>query len=105
MMNKRIKKKKGLSKITNEECWGLNITLAKYILPRLEKFKILNTNSCPCEFESLEDWHEIIDKMIYSFKFIIKDELIMDIELLKIENEKVQEGLGLFAKYFRDLWD
>ena len=46
-----------------------------------------------------------INKMIYSFKFIITDELIIDIELSKAENEKVQEGLDLFARYFRDLWD
>ena len=104
-MNKRTRKKKGLAKITNEECWGLDITLAKYILPRLEKFEILNTNIHPCEFKNMEEWHKIINKMIYSFKFILKDELIIDIELSKAEDKRVQEGLDLFARYFRDLWD
>lgn len=104
-MNKRIRKKKGLAKITNEECWALDETLAKYILPRLEKFQVLNINSYPCDFKNVEEWHKIIDKMIYSFKNIIKDDLIMNIDISKMENEKVQEGLDLFARYFRDLWD
>ena len=38
-MNKRIAKKKGLAKIRQEELWNLDITLAKYILPRLQKFR------------------------------------------------------------------
>ena len=40
-MNKRLRKKKGLSKITEEELWGLDITLAKYILPRLSLKKLI----------------------------------------------------------------
>ena len=36
-MNKRIAKKKGLSKVTEEECWDLEFNLAKHILPRLSE--------------------------------------------------------------------
>ena len=44
-MNKRLRKKKGLLKIREEEIWGLDLTLAKYILPRLIKFKDVNDRS------------------------------------------------------------
>lgn len=101
-MNKRLKKKKNLS-IPNSEIWGLNYTLAKYILPRLKRF----TEVCcsyPCELTETE-WKEILNKMIWSFQYIIKnDESNELLEIMK-ENEQCQEGLDLFAKHFRNLWD
>lgn len=101
-MNKRLKKKKNLS-IPNSEIWGLNYTLAKYILPRLKRFKEVCC-SYPCELTETE-WKEILNKMIWSFQYIIKnDESNELLEIMK-ENEQCQEGLNLFAKYFRNLWD
>ena len=44
-MNKRLKKKKGLSKIQNSELWDLDYTIIKFILPRLKKFKEINIYS------------------------------------------------------------
>lgn len=106
-MNKRWRKKKGLSKIREEELWSLDVTLAKYILPRLIKFKDINDMSYPSEFESHEKWHEIIDKMIYSFKYIIKrnDGMLGNLEEEKKRREKYKEGMRLFAEHFIDLWD
>lgn len=107
-MNKRIKKKKGLSKITNQEVWGLDVTLAKYILPRLQKFKQINTMSHPTDFKNIEEWHKVIDKMIYSFNYVIQNnigtihgDLSEKVEYFK----KYEEGMNLFARYFKDLWD
>ena len=97
-MNKRLKKKKNLS-IPNSEIWGLNYTLAKYILPRLKRFKEVCC-SYPCELTETE-WKEILNKMIWSFQYIIKFDFIEEEEV----DEQCQEGLDLFAKYFRDLWD
>ena len=39
---------------------------------------------------------EILEKMIWSFQYLIKNDE---------SNEQCQEGLDLFAKYFRNLWD
>lgn len=102
-MNKRIRKKKGLSKIRPEEVWGLYDTLAKYILPRLHKFKEVNVNSYPQGFSSIEEWHNTIDKMIWSFEIVIKDDWSTRDALADIK--RYEEGMALFAKYFRDLWD
>lgn len=102
-MNKRIRKKKGLSKITNEEVWGLDCTLAKFILPRLIKFKQINVNSHPSNLSGMEEWHAIIDKMIWSFEKVIKDDWNM--KNAEKEQERYLEGMHLFADYFKDLWD
>lgn len=109
-MNKRIRKKKGLAKVTNEECWGLDLTLAKYILPRLIRFKEINQISYPNEFKNSGEWHRILDKMIFAFDIISNNkecylENIKWYEMNIKKSEKIQEGLDLFAKYFRDLWD
>lgn len=109
-MNKRIRKKKGLSKITEEEVWGLDVTLAKYILPRLIKFKEVNVMSHPIAFENIEEWHKVIDKMIYSFDYVLKEDsgmcnLNMTEEEREERHKKYKEGMNLFAEYFMDLWD
>lgn len=106
-MNKRLKKKKGLSKIRVEELWGLDVTLAKYILPRLIKFKDINDMSYPSNFESHEEWHKTIDKMIYAFEYVIERnyKLYKDLEDVKRRQSDYKEGMQLFAEYFLDLWD
>lgn len=100
-MKKRIRKKKGLSKITNQEVYSLNITLAKFILPRIIKFKEL-ADSYPSQLNSIEEWHYILDQIIWSLDKHIKD----DLSSKTTENEinKYNNGMMLFAKYFADLW-
>ena len=101
-MNKRIRKKKGLSKVTISELWGLDYTLAKYILPRLIKFKE-NAEGYPADI-TWEEYLIILDKMIWSFDYIIKSEYISNFDDIKKNDDKCQEGLHLFAEYFRSLW-
>ena len=94
-MNKRMRKKKGLSKITYSELWGLDYTLAKYILPRLIKFKE-NVEGHPSNI-TWEEYLVVLDKMIWSFNYVVKD-------VKGQEDDRCQEGLHLFAEYFRSLW-
>ncbi|WP_288327005.1 hypothetical protein [uncultured Clostridium sp.] len=107
-MNKRIKKKKGLSKIQDCECWNLDLTIINFVLPRLKKFKQVNINSYPKECGSTENWHEIIDKIIWSFQFAL------DVKQINYSNEyraskenlsRYNEGMDLFRDYLLDLWD
>ena len=101
-MNKRIRKKKGLSKITTSELMDLDYAIAKYILPRLIKFK-----ENAFGFPSGVTWEEyliILDKMIWSFDYIIKSEYSSIFEDYEKEDKRCQEGLHLFAEYFRSLW-
>jgi len=89
------------------ELWSLDYTLAEYILPRLIQFKENNNMSYPCAFKDSEEWHKVIDEMIWSFDFIVNDR---DLEckggkdIIK-SYKKVQKGLNLFGKHFMHLWD
>lgn len=102
-MNKRIRAKKGLSKITYQEIFSLDYTIAKFVLPRLIKFKKENI-SFPIDLKTDKEWDEILDKMIWSFERIILDDWSQDEEILKSEKNRYYEGMYLFAKHFSDLW-
>lgn len=133
-MNNR-QRKKWLKKhrlyVNPKETWSLDVNLAKYIIPRLKKFKELN-NGYPGigEMDTPEKWDETLDKMIQAFEYVIDlDEYWLDDprydytdimfsdnkELYEgvIENKRtedirrlaaINEGLQLFAKYYMNLW-
>lgn len=146
------------------DVWSLDVTIAKFVLPRLKLLKKVKYG-CPIldgyesddtdnmRFEEMKkEWDKILDKMIQTFEWIINDnddlwdlcekkepcihlpfkftplndgsdcsslgyegtpeqlkkhEIIMNefSELNKQRNKDIQEGLDLFAKYFRGLWD
>lgn len=58
----------------------------------------------PTDFDSQESWHKVIDKMIYSFQYVLEQNRGV-YGNLKAKEDKYQEGMQLFAKYFMDLWD
>ena len=108
-------------KIDNYDVWSADRTLALVILPMLKRFRE-DMNGVPCDFvtgESDEEfqqgeiaWELTVDKMIFSFQSIVNDDDILDFDLKTPEGKaayfgheaKVQEGLELFGKYFRNLW-
>lgn len=104
--DKRVKKfiwQKITRGFSDDETWSLEYGSAKWILPRLRRFKELN-NSHPMDL-TFEKWMEIIDKMIYAFETIIaRDDPDKDINWDLDIDKKVKEGLELFGKYFLDLW-
>lgn len=82
--------------------------MAWKIFPILVRYKRMNRMGYPFlqEFEEKENaeqlWEEILDKIIYAFQeLILNEELHFD----DIIDKKVDEGLALFAKYYRNLWD
>lgn len=102
------------------DTWSLDHTLALVILPALRQYQKDSKEvghpcglaprkrppkngcgKCGCE----KKWHEILDKMIWSFEQITKDDVLaVDVKNYKKYQERIQEGLDLFAKYFRSLW-
>lgn len=127
---KKWLKKHGLY-VNPKETWSLDITFAKYIIPRLKKFKELE-NGYPGrgEMDTPEKWDEALDKMIQAFEYVIDwDKYWLDdprydytdimfgknkefYEKIK-ENKRsedirrlaaINEGLQLFAKYYMSLW-
>ena len=73
----------------NTELWNLDVTIAKFLVPRLKAAK---------DSYALEE--EIMDKIIFAFEYASSDQIFQG----KMPDE-VAEGLQLFAgNYFR-LWN
>lgn len=122
---KRYRKKHGIyTKFDHSECWDLDDTIAKFVLPRLIVFKKEN-NGTPIDkdyhgsdvrYLSSEKWDEILDTMIWSFNEIASDRIYdcpgcidsetgrLSHEKLKLYMDQVQLGIDNFAKYFMNLW-
>lgn len=113
-MNKRIRKKylkqHGLY-VHPKETWSLDITISQYIVPRLKLYKKLN-NGIPSRLETIDEWHEILDKMIRTFEYLSDESCNYgcntdEANWLDVYNQRqkeTKEGLMLFAEYFQALW-
>ena len=83
-----------------EEVWNTNNTIAQLIVPRLLAFKDLDKHGHPGDFNDMRAWNKAIQKMADAF------ELMKYVQTLSKEEEAiVANGLNLFCKYFRQLWD
>ena len=84
-----------------EEVWNTDNTLAQLIVPRLQAFKDLDKHGGPSDFMDIRKWNNAIQKMIDAF------ELMKYAGATHTENEEqiIEQGLDLFRKYFRSLWD
>lgn len=83
-----------------DEIWNTDNTLARLIVPRLQAFKQLDKHGYPEDFSDMRTWNNTIQKMIDAF------ELMKYVHSLSDDEERtVSEGLSLFCKYFRNLWD
>lgn len=103
---------------SDEEMWNLDITISKFILPRLKRHFEIN-KSVPYGVDEAE-WEEIKKKMIIAFEyFAIPGKGIFGIDpdeenceiaraynLKKYEKQEkdINEGFELFAKFFHMLW-
>ena len=83
-----------------EEVWNTDNTLAQLIVPRLQAFKALEKHGyCP-DFKGMREWNNAIQKMIDAF------ELLKYSDVYTSDEEKtISEGLELFCKHYRNLWD
>ena len=82
------------------ETWALDVTIAKFIYPRLKYFyNDGDIYSIPCGLTK-EEWCDIIKQMIDAFEILADDEMPT-----KEQNEIANNGLNLFAKYYGDLWN
>lgn len=118
---------------SDKDIWSLDHTVAKFTLPRLIRLKEVKHGIPTTMFETLPEgkweyteeqtdaakkkWDEVLDKMIWSMDYIANDRE-HDYYPKRSENKKegaydnlhaaefrCQEGLDLFAKHFRSLWD
>ena len=107
--DKRYKKyNKQLKKygFCDSETWNLDAVIAEFILPRLKRFREV-TNGYSKDFSNYDEWYEVLDKMIFSFEWILTYAYsVGDLSNEEYKNslKKYDEGMKLFAKYFRNLW-
>ena len=84
-----------------EEIWETDACLAREITTRLYAFKAYKKHRYPSGMKGGErEWDQTIRKMIDAFE-LLKYECMFSAE----EEEAISEGLALFCKYFRNLWD
>lgn len=121
-------------KIHEYDTWSLDHTLSYIIYPLLVKFKEMEQHSFAFvddedvpehlklrdvydEERDIAKWQYTVDEMIYSFKTLSEDvwdnkyysenddgTYNFDKEGYDIENNRINNGLRLFAKYYRHLW-
>jgi len=119
-------------RIDEWDTWSMDHTLALIILPMLKQLKettngapyvddedvpenLRSTSAPPTENEwdtddyHFDRWDWVLDEMIYAFEHIINDDwerfIIEDKKQFEVMNNRLQNGLNLFAKYYRGLWD
>lgn len=83
-----------------EEIWNTENVIAAFIAPRLRAFKDLKKHGYPSEMNSERQWNSAIQRMIDAFEILSRPYTPTD-----EEDPIVEEGLDLFRKHFRNLWD
>lgn len=90
----------------DSETWSLDHTIASFLLPRMKRFREL-TNGYPSCFGSMDEWYEVIDKIISSLEKMVNfdgNTMEMMLDEIKVYEAEIQEGIDLLAKYFFSLW-
>jgi len=87
----------------NSEMWSLDVTISKFILPRLKEYRdtVKNIGVHPDCLKNNKEWIKLLDKMIRGFEVKLNSSRDLDVdEEIKI----IDEGLDIFTKYFGALW-
>ena len=85
----------------DSETWSLDITISKFVLPRLKRFRN-KTIGFPGGLDSITQWYKILDDMIYAFEYDINQFEIED--ETKVDYKRVNRGFKYFARYYSFLW-
>lgn len=93
---KKFKKEHGFDP---SECWNLDETVAKFAYPRLVKFK-KDSIAIPYGMTK-EEWDNILNKMIISFRILALDGT--DSDEYNERYDEIKEGFELFGKHFTQL--
>lgn len=83
-----------------EEVWNTYHTLSQIMASRLQSFKALEKHGyCPY-FKGMCEWNNAIQKMIVAFEL-----LKYAASYTEDEERRIEQGLDLFRKFYRNLWD
>jgi DNA-directed RNA polymerase subunit F len=120
--------------VADAECWSLDYTITKFVLPRLKHFKKMERYTYAPDLTP-EEWEQIIDEIIWTFEYMDDEERFNPFPLMNDKNEDLksylnrertsdekeqmkqylercktfeerrQKGLQLFAQHYHHLWD
>ncbi|MEK6829072.1 MAG: hypothetical protein AABY15_03015 [Nanoarchaeota archaeon] len=82
----------------DSETWSLRDTIARFIIPRIERYEEIANNVLIREDELKKD----IDTFISAMKLMVRDDGICT--FTDEENEIIDKGLNAFPKIFFSLW-
>lgn len=77
----------------NSELWNLDITICKFIIPRLEAFIEVDP------FIRTDEWKSDVQKVLNSLKKIASDDYCP-----AVKDDQLEQDLTLFPKIFFGLW-
>ena len=103
---KKYKEQRMTRGFDDSETWNLDITIAKFLVPRLKVFKECNKDCYPCHLTE-KKWNKIIDEMIEGFELCITKDVGEYEHIFNTRNEKyskINKALKHFSKYFNYLW-
>lgn len=90
-------------KVHTYDCWNLDHSIAIIAYPLLKKFREADVTR-PADM-TREEWHAVLDKMIWSMKTMAEEkDYCPSHQDIREFYAKLDEGLELFGKHFRDLW-
>lgn len=95
---------------SDRETWNVQHEFAKWVVPRLKRFKKVN-NGTPYGL-SPKEWDEKLNEMIEGFSIVASDQYWGSneeddkkaAEIDKKNAEKIDRAVDLWAEYFHDLW-
>ena len=90
------------------ECFSLYYPIAEFIYPRLKYFRTSKKMGYPTELNSMEEWTEILDKMLVSVYIGLHENRISQsttAQEYQVILDGAMEGLKLFGEYCLSLWD
>ena len=92
---------------SEKDLWNLDVHLSELIYTRLVAFRdSRHLVAYPADFNSIEEWKEVIDKMIFAFEYYAHEDRFATSNhyAMKYDIERAEEGLQLFTDYFTSLW-
>ena len=91
---------------SDKDTWNLEYTIAKFILPRLVRFKEIG--KCRPMNLTKEEWNAKLGDMIFSMEYAANQfknrEFYENEEHRKEFDERIDRGTKFFGEYFFDLW-
>jgi len=85
----------------DSDTWNLDAEIAKFALPRLQRWRKIGMHIVPSDVLTAEEWSEILDEIEWMLDCAANFSYPFDEE----GNKRTERACRLFGKYFPALWD